>query len=182
VRILQGHGDRVWQVRFSADGQLLASCSYDDTIKLWNPHTGKCLRTFVGHEGAVTSISFSPDQQQLISGSFDQTIKIWDIHTGECSSTLRGHIGGVLSLLSQPASLFRKVELELTESTGIGDRDTIIISSGFDGTIKLWHLEAGTCIKSLIAPRPYEGMNIKDTAGLTDAQRTTLNVLGAIAQ
>jgi WD40 repeat protein/transcriptional regulator with XRE-family HTH domain len=182
VRILQGHGDRVWQVRFSADGQLLASCSYDETIKLWNPHTGKCLRTFVEHQGAVTSICFSPDQQQLISGSFDQTIKIWNITTGECLKTLRGHIGGILSLLSQSASLFMEAELEPTELAGTDDQDTFIISSGFDGTIKLWHLETGACVKSLIVPRPYEGMNITGVLGIRDAQRTTLKVLGAIEQ
>jgi WD40 repeat protein/transcriptional regulator with XRE-family HTH domain len=182
IRILEGHGDRVWQVSFSADSQLLVSCSYDETIKLWNPNTGECLRTFRGHQGAVTSICFSPDQQRLISGSFDQTIKIWDIPTGECLKTLRGHVGGILSLLSLPACLLRKTELQPTAPASIGDRDTLIISSGMDGTIKLWHLETGSCIRSLIAPRPYEGMNITNTLGLTEAQRATLKMLGAIEQ
>jgi len=133
--------DRVWQIAFSADGQILASSSYDETIKLRNPDTGECIRTLIGHDEAVTSICFSPNQQQLISGSFDQTIKIWDIATGECLKTLRGHAGGILSLLCQPADLAMG---ELAESVTISEQDPIIISSGFDGIIKLWHCETGT--------------------------------------
>ena len=171
--------DRVWQIAFNADGQILASSSYDETIKLWNPDTGEYIHTLIGHDEAVTSICFSPNQQQLISGSFDQTIKIWDIATGECLKTLRGHAGGILSLLSQPADLAMG---ELAESVTISDQDTIIISRGFDGTIKFWHCETGTCVKSLIAPRPYEGMNITGLLGLTDVQKATLKVLGAIEQ
>ena len=32
--------------RVSPDGQLLASCSDDTSIKLWNVATGQCLKTF----------------------------------------------------------------------------------------------------------------------------------------
>jgi WD40 repeat protein len=81
-----------------------------------------------------------------------------------------------------PACLLRETELQPTELTSMGDRDTLIISSGIDRTIKLWHLETGGCIRALIAPRPYEGMDITDTLGLTEAQRTTLMILEAIEQ
>jgi WD40 repeat protein len=43
--ILTGHGDWVWMVAFHPDGQTLASCSDDATIKLWSVADGTCLQT-----------------------------------------------------------------------------------------------------------------------------------------
>jgi WD40 repeat protein len=84
---LEGHSGVVQSVAFSPDGQLLASASYDQTIKLWNPATGALMHTLEGHSHWVESITFSPDGQLLASGSADQTIKLWDPATGP-SSTL----------------------------------------------------------------------------------------------
>lgn len=175
VQILQGHSDRVWQVTFSSDGQQLASCSYDQTIKLWNVETGTCLNTLIGHQGAVTSIRFSPNDQILVSGGFDQTIKIWDVSTGQCLRTLHEHTSGVLSVLFQSVDVLD----ETLARSGEGDRPPQIISSSLDGTIRFWNPD-GICLRTLIAPRPYEGMNITRLSGLTEAQKDTLKELGAI--
>ena len=37
---LEGHTSWVSAVAFSQDGSLLASASYDRTVRLWNPSTG----------------------------------------------------------------------------------------------------------------------------------------------
>lgn len=52
--------------------------------------------------------------------------------------------------------------------------------SSEDGTIGLWGSSLGECLRVLAADRPYEGMNISGVAGLMDAQKETLRVLGAI--
>jgi WD40 repeat protein len=45
LKTLQGHTNQVWAVAFSPDGQTLASGSSDETIKIWDIETGKCLQT-----------------------------------------------------------------------------------------------------------------------------------------
>jgi hypothetical protein len=70
-------------VAFAADGQVLASASYDKTIKLWDARTGQELRTLRGHTDIVTSVAFVADGQILASASTDGTVKLWDTRTGQ---------------------------------------------------------------------------------------------------
>jgi WD40 repeat protein len=55
-----------------------------------------------------------------------------------------------------------------------------LLSGSKDETIKYWHVETGECLKTMRIKRLYEGMNISGTKGLTDAQKTTLELLGAV--
>ncbi|KAH7371172.1 WD40-repeat-containing domain protein, partial [Pyrenochaeta sp. MPI-SDFR-AT-0127] len=46
LQTLRGHSDRVTSSTFSHDSCLLASPSWDNTVKIWDPANGKCLQTF----------------------------------------------------------------------------------------------------------------------------------------
>ena len=72
----------------SPDGKLLATCSYDRQINLWDVASGKLVRTFTGHNGAVFDLAFSPDGAILASASADDTVKIWNVQPGERLDTL----------------------------------------------------------------------------------------------
>ena len=98
---LEGHSMVVWEVAFSSDGQYLASCSADRTVKLWNWREGVLLRTLTHPEG-ITSIAFSLDGQWLASGSYDQTVKVWRVQDGALMRTLTGHTGTVWSVAFSP--------------------------------------------------------------------------------
>jgi len=127
--VLTGHNNRVFSVSLSPDGKLLASASGDRTIKLWNPQTGKALKTLHGHQSWVWKVLFSPNGKLLASGSYDRTIKIWDIQSGECLQTLVGH----------PSSL-----LELSFSHDGKE----LFSCGYHKIAIRWDLETGECLHS----------------------------------
>jgi WD40 repeat protein len=59
------------------------------------------------------------------------------------------------------------------------DNQTLATGSQ-DGTIRLWEIPTGKCLNILRAPRPYEGMKITGVTGLTDAEKETLHLLGAV--
>jgi len=77
VRVLAGHTGQVDGVSFSPDGTLLASASWDLTIKLWDVASGQELATLTGHTGWVNAVAFSPDGAILVSGA--KTPRLWGV-------------------------------------------------------------------------------------------------------
>src|SRR5262249_54927751 len=80
-------------VCFSPDGQTIATCGYDTTLRLWDAQDGHELRVFRGHAACTNFAAFSPDGRRLASASDDGSARMWDIETGECLITLPGHRG-----------------------------------------------------------------------------------------
>ena len=81
---------------------MLASGSYDNTIKLWDIVNGEEIATLVGHNFFVNTVCFSPCGKVLASGSNDNTIKIWDTVTYNELTTLIGHKKSISSICFQP--------------------------------------------------------------------------------
>ena len=67
---------------FSPDGTILATWSWDNTIRLWNVATGVSFRTLEGHTSNITSIAFSPDGLILASGGWRDGLRLWNPTTG----------------------------------------------------------------------------------------------------
>ncbi len=116
---LKGHSHIVPALAISADGKLLVSGSWDQTIKIWHLETGKLIRTLKGHRDQVYAIALSPDEQIIASASADQTIKMWHLETGELLATFTGHSHTVTALA-------------FTES------GEMLVSGSLDKTIKIW--------------------------------------------
>ncbi len=76
---LRGHTQAVWGVRFSHDGDLLASSSWDGTAIVWNLATGDRQEQLRGHSTALMDVGFSPDDDTLYTASLDQQLLAWDL-------------------------------------------------------------------------------------------------------
>jgi platelet-activating factor acetylhydrolase IB subunit alpha len=101
---IKGHTRAVLDLDYGGPNSavLLASCSSDLTIKLWDPADQyKNIRTLSGHDHSVSAIRFIPSGADgtsgnlLVSASGDKTLKIWDSTTGYCVKTIHGHSGWV---------------------------------------------------------------------------------------
>lgn len=66
VMKLDGHSDRVWCVSFHNAGNLIASCSSDKTLKIWDPNNGQLKTTLSGgHQRSIRQVSWSPNSAKL---------------------------------------------------------------------------------------------------------------------
>lgn len=65
LRTLEGHRRRIFSMEFDPLGGTLASGSADNTVKLWEAHSGKLLRTLEGHTSIVDIVTFSADGRLL---------------------------------------------------------------------------------------------------------------------
>jgi WD40 repeat protein len=102
------------------DGQLIASCSEDKTVKLWSLD-GRELQVFQGHQDKVLGLSFSPDGQVIVSFSKDKTVRLWSRNSREMQ-VLQGHDECILGVSFSPDS-------------------QTLTSVSVDGIVKFWNFD-----------------------------------------
>jgi WD40 repeat protein len=96
--LLAGHPNAVYGVDWSPDGKLIASASLDNSVKLWDPTTGKQLARMPGHGDGVSAVVFSADNKTLFSSSLDRSIKIWNVASRSLTTTVSAHANYVWAL------------------------------------------------------------------------------------
>ena len=163
IKTFKGHTNGVMCLQF--DEHILATGSYDATIKIWDIQTGKELRTLSGHASGVRCLQF--DDNKLISGSIDTTIKVWNWRTGECQSTYMRHRGGVIGLhfdstLLASGSTDKTIRIwnfndqstfalrgheDWVNAVKLDSASRTVFSASDDNTVRLWDLDKRSVIK-----------------------------------
>ncbi|EFN86339.1 Notchless protein-like protein 1 [Harpegnathos saltator] len=105
VARMTGHQQLINDVKFSPNGRVIASASFDKSIKLWESTTGKFIASLRGHVQAVYSIAWSADSRLLVSGSKDSTLKVWSMKTKKLERDLPGHADEVYAIDWSPDGL-----------------------------------------------------------------------------
>ncbi len=120
-----GHRNRVTAIAWSPDGSVIATGSFDDTIRFWNAERGTPVGDpLQGHDDTVKGLAFSPDGRALASASDDRTVRIWDPATRRQVHRLAGHTRAVFAIAYSPDGRF-------------------IASGSDDDTIRLWDAVSG---------------------------------------
>lgn len=129
----------------SESAQILASASYDDTIKLYVDDPSDdwyCASTLSGHDSTVWTLAWEPERgRYLASGADDGLIRIWRV-TGtpstevkaDCIAVIQAHDRSVLSLS------WTKGQKDLLSGKDGEDSLGWLSSTGSDGSIIIWEI------------------------------------------
>ncbi|MEY9992374.1 WD40 repeat protein/transcriptional regulator with XRE-family HTH domain [Streptomyces sp. V4I8] len=110
---------------FSPDGHTLAVASAGGTgvrLGLWDPVTGRKLRTFAVPDGAVRGLDFSPDGR-TVAASSPAAVRVWDVATGRERHSFTGH--------PDP------------EAVAFGPDGRTVAAVSRDGRVRVWDVATG---------------------------------------
>jgi WD40 repeat protein len=80
IATLEGHTNYVNAISLSRNNRLLASASWDKTVRLWNLDTNLPVGPPLQHKDMVDCAVFSANGRVLVTGSYDKNAYAWDIH------------------------------------------------------------------------------------------------------
>jgi WD40 repeat protein len=76
------HGAPIHSLKNNANGDMLASGSWDGTIKVYRTTSMKAFKTLTDHKNAVNVVSFSGDENWLASGGDDCYVMVYNVKNG----------------------------------------------------------------------------------------------------
>lgn len=126
------HDGGCFGLAFSRAGDLLATGGADKTVKLWDPSSGTHTQTLQGAFEGVNAVSFTSNSKLVLAAENNKAVRAWDVATGRLRLSLTGHSGKVTGVDCSPAD------------------PNVVASCAADRTIKVWGLEKGYCIRTLM--------------------------------
>ena len=75
---MKANNRAITRVAWSPNGRLLASASYDQTVRIWDTETGKQEKELYGYSGSVFTVCITPDGRYAVSAS-KSALKVWDM-------------------------------------------------------------------------------------------------------
>jgi len=118
---IRAHRDSIYSAAMSLDGKMLATGSYDHTVKIWDTTTGESIIAMSGHNGAVFGLAFHPGGSILASASGDGTVKLWNVADGERLDTFNEPTKGQYTVAFSPDG-------------------RNVVAGGIDNRIRVWEI------------------------------------------
>jgi len=143
MRSLPAHSDPVAGIDVVHDGTLIASCGLDGLIRIWDTHSGQCLRTLVMEDNPpATCVKFSPNGKYVLAWTLDGCIRMWNYVESRVLKTFQGHVNTKYSL-SGSFGLYGSPDVKY------GAPPCFAVSGSEDGAIVFWDIVSKKILQRL---------------------------------
>lgn len=88
--VLSGHEGPVCSLAFSPTSQVLASASWDKSVRLWETFEGRPYKEALSHGADCLCVAWKPDGSEVATSALDGTINFWDPEEGTLLGTIEG--------------------------------------------------------------------------------------------
>lgn len=178
VYLQEGHSKEVYSLSFQPDGALIFSGGFDAIGRVWDLRIGKSIMILNDHIKGIFASDWSSNGYQLATGSADCSIKIWDLRYNLKLDNEKNENTNTKPLFTIPAhtklisdlKFFKQGnnkmnsiandsdsdnDIDIDINININERDmnssssTFLISSSYDGCIKIWAADSWIKVKTL---------------------------------
>eukprot|EP01137_Pigoraptor_chileana_P003299 Opistho-2@43278 len=101
--VLEGHKDSVYCVAVDVAGNIIASGSPEQVVRLWDARANRKIAKLRGHLGNIRAVSLNAAGTACLSGSSDHTVRLWDLGQQRCVLTVESHTDSVWALAANGA-------------------------------------------------------------------------------
>ena len=88
--VLTGHEGPISALAFSPTGNLLASASWDRSVRLWNVFGRSRAVEPLALNSDVLALAFRPDGHELVASTLDGQVAFWDVEEGKQTGLIEG--------------------------------------------------------------------------------------------
>ncbi|XP_047307310.1 autophagy-related protein 16-like [Impatiens glandulifera] len=117
---------------FENGSTRLITGGQDQTVKFWDTNTSVLTQTLHGCLGSILDLTITHDNRSIIAASSSNNLYMWDVNSGRMQHTLTGHTDKACAVDVSKGS------------------NRLLVSAAYDRTIKLWDIQRGYCINTII--------------------------------
>jgi cytochrome c len=169
-RVFDGHTAPVAGLAVSPDGLLLASASWDHSVRLWSL-SGGAPRVLDGNTQNVNGVAFSPDGKNVLSAGYDATLRIWPVSGGNGAvytvpsplntvvvapdgEVVTAGANGKVYFVSPAGKILDEIEASPTPiiSLAISPDGTLVAAAGIRGSVAIIARKARKLAHTLVGP------------------------------
>ena len=160
---LLGHTSSVVAV-VALKGNKLASGSTDETVRVWDAHSGECAFVLSGHESAVFTLTVL--ENGTLASSSKHHVHVWDLSSGSLLKRIQSHMtseytvvslaNGMLAVGGHPYGTVRVFDVasgaEVHRHCNLDTSlcllpDGRLASAAYNGVVRLWQNMSGSKIE-----------------------------------
>ena len=172
----------MFSVAWSPDGiQVATGGILDMTVSIWDPATGRLLRTHTDRPGSVRALAYSPDGRFLVAGrgfvastKDHMSVDIWEAKTAALVRSLGGPVHATTGSMDVDAMVFSVDGAQLIAAY----LDVVVIydvkTGGTIRTLPLSPFVAGTSLASNPDGRTIAGGDVRGNIRIWDGRTGSL--------